>query len=141
MITPIPIQTNSCPCCAGDMPVWVTIVVLSVIAFLLIIAIPIWYDIAKSAINKTSGDGFNERRAFISNSNGMNHVNKNAKFDNSLSKMRVFENKPDVETAGVNENTQNFDPNDPQRLKTNVEMCNTFKRNTQTIMTTNCICI
>ena len=33
------------------MPAWVTIVVLSIIAFLLIIAIPIWCDMAKSAIN------------------------------------------------------------------------------------------
>ena len=45
MIIPMPINTNSCPCCAGDMPAWVTIVVLSIIAFLLIIAIPIWVDI------------------------------------------------------------------------------------------------
>ena len=51
MIIPMPIQTNSCPCCAGDMPAWVTIVSLSIIAFLLIIAIPIWCDMAKSAIN------------------------------------------------------------------------------------------
>ena len=42
---PMPMNTNSCPCCAGDMPAWVTIVVLSIIAFLLIIAIPIWVDI------------------------------------------------------------------------------------------------
>ena len=45
MIIPMPINTNPCPCCAGDMPAWVTIVVLSIIAFLLIIAIPIWVDI------------------------------------------------------------------------------------------------
>ena len=51
MIMPIPIRTNSCPCCAEDMPAWVTIIVLSIIAFLIIIAIPIWCDIAKSVIN------------------------------------------------------------------------------------------
>ena len=47
MITPMPmpIHTISCPCCAGGMPAWVTIVVLSILAFLLIIAIPIWVDI------------------------------------------------------------------------------------------------
>ena len=45
MIIPMPINTNPCPCCAGDMPAWVTIVTLSTIAFLLIIAIPIWVDI------------------------------------------------------------------------------------------------
>ena len=44
MIIPMPINTNPCPC-AESMPAWVTIVILSIIAFLLIIAIPIWVDI------------------------------------------------------------------------------------------------
>ena len=44
MIIPMPINTNPCPC-AEPMPAWVPIVILSIIAFLLIIAIPIWVDI------------------------------------------------------------------------------------------------
>ncbi len=47
---PMPIQTNPCPC-AAPMPTWLTIITLSIIAFVLIIAIPIWCDMAKSVIN------------------------------------------------------------------------------------------
>ena len=44
MIIPMPIHTNSCPCCTEDIPTWgiITIVVILCIFFLALT--PIWVD-------------------------------------------------------------------------------------------------
>ena len=46
MIMPIPIQTNSCPCCDKPMPMWgiITIIVFLCVFFLALT--PIWVDMA-----------------------------------------------------------------------------------------------
>ena len=46
MIIPMPIRTNSCPCCLENMPTWgiITIVVILCIFFLALT--PIWVDMA-----------------------------------------------------------------------------------------------
>ena len=46
-------------------------------------------------------DGFNERSIYIHNSNDMNRIRENgpSNIDNSMAKMRVEENRPDVETV------------------------------------------
>ena len=46
MIIPMPIHTNSCSCCTGDIPTWgiITIIVFLCIFFLALT--PIWVDMA-----------------------------------------------------------------------------------------------
>ena len=46
MIIPMPIHTNSCPCCTGDIHTWgiITIIVFLCIFFLALT--PIWVDMA-----------------------------------------------------------------------------------------------
>ena len=46
-------------------------------------------------------DGFNERSNYIHNSNDLNMLKKNgpSKFDSSFAKMKVEENKPDINTV------------------------------------------
>jgi hypothetical protein len=48
-------------------------------------------------------DGFNERNNYIHNSNDMNRLNRmgTSNIDNSFAKMKVEENKPDVQTANT----------------------------------------
>ena len=48
-------------------------------------------------------DGFNERSIYIHNSNDANRLKQNgtSNIDNSMAKMRVKENKPDVETVNT----------------------------------------
>ena len=45
MITPMPIQTNSCPCCLESMPTWAVIAILIIIGGVALIMIPIWANI------------------------------------------------------------------------------------------------
>lgn len=46
-------------------------------------------------------DGFNERNNYIRNSNDINRLRKNgpSNIDNSFAKMRVLENKPNINTS------------------------------------------
>jgi len=46
-------------------------------------------------------DGFNERRIYINNANDKNKLNKMgpSNIDNSFAKMKVAENKPDIDTV------------------------------------------
>ena len=45
-------------------------------------------------------DGFNNRSIYIHNSNDKNRLNSmTSSYDNSLAKMRIDENKPDIETV------------------------------------------
>lgn len=46
-------------------------------------------------------DGFNERHNYISNQTDMNRLKKNgpSNFDNSLAKMHMDENKPNINTV------------------------------------------
>ena len=48
-------------------------------------------------------DGFNERSIYIHNNNDKNRINKMgaSNVDNSLVKMRINENKPDVKTVNT----------------------------------------
>ena len=44
-------------------------------------------------------DGFNERTVYIHNSNDKNRLNDDAIHDSSFAKMKIDENKPDMQTA------------------------------------------
>ena len=48
-------------------------------------------------------DGFNERVNYIWNSNDINNLNKKgpSNFDNSFAKMKIDENKPDINTVNT----------------------------------------
>ena len=87
-------------------------------------------DVTRRVISGMSGDGFNERRSYINNNNDLNRMDNNVTFDNSLSQMRVAENKPDIKTVDTilkdNTNTQNS--TDPSKLKMNVDMYQSFRR-------------
>lgn len=45
MIIPMPIRTNSCPCCLENMPAWSVIAILIIICGVALIMIPIWANI------------------------------------------------------------------------------------------------
>ena len=50
MILPMPVKTNSCPCCVEDMPAWVGIVILVILISVILIMIPIWADVIGGTI-------------------------------------------------------------------------------------------
>lgn len=87
-------------------------------------------DITRRAISGMSGDGFNERKSYINNNNDLNRMDKNVTFDNSLSQMRIEENKPDIKTVDttLKDNTNTKNSSDPSTLKMNVDMYQSFRR-------------
>ena len=46
MIIPMPIHTNSCPCCTGDIPTWGIITFIVFLCVLFLALTPIWVDMA-----------------------------------------------------------------------------------------------
>lgn len=46
MIIPMPIRTNSCPCCTGDIPTWGIITFIVFLCVLFLALTPIWVDMA-----------------------------------------------------------------------------------------------
>ena len=85
-------------------------------------------DATKRVISGMSGDGFNERKSYINNHNDLNRMDKNATFDNSLSQMRVAENKPDINTVDTTTTDTTQNSTDPSKLKMNVDMYQSFRR-------------
>lgn len=85
-------------------------------------------DVTRRVISGMSGDGFNERKSYINNNNDLNRMDKNATFDNSLSQMRVAENKPDINTVDTTTNTTSENSTNSSKLKMNVDMYQSFRR-------------
>lgn len=87
-------------------------------------------DVTRRVISGMSGDGFNERKSYVNNNNDLNIMDKNVTFDNSLSQMRVEENKPDIKTVDttLKDNTNTKNSSDPSKIKMNVDMYQSFRR-------------
>lgn len=85
-------------------------------------------DITRKVLSGMSGDGFNERKNYIDINNDLNRK-MDDDFDNSLAKMRIEENKPDITTTDST-NYSNIPDNldDVSKLKNNINMYQNFKR-------------
>ena len=57
-------------------------------------------------------DGFNDRTIYIHNSNDRNRLNKMGigNFDNSIARMKVEENRPDVKTVNLDKRIMKEEP-------------------------------
>lgn len=85
-------------------------------------------DVTRRVLSGMSGDGFNERKTYIDVNNDLNRKMNND-FDNSLSKLRIAENKPNIETVDTSINSSMPDNlDDASKLKNNVNMYQNFKR-------------
>lgn len=87
-------------------------------------------DVTRRVMSGMSGDGFNERKSYINNNNDLNRMDKNVNFDNSLSQMRVEENKPDINTVDttLKDSYNKENSTDTSKLKMNVDMYQSFRR-------------
>lgn len=87
-------------------------------------------DITRRVMSGMSGDGFNERKSYINNNNDLNRMDKNVNFDNSLSQMRVEENKPDINTVDttLKDSSNKENSTDTSKIKMNVDMYQSFRR-------------
>lgn len=81
-------------------------------------------------------DGFNNRINYIQNSNDMNRLKKNGskEFDNSFAKMRVAENRPDVETVNAD---KTISKEEARGKKENFVIRNNNMRNTNASVSPN----
>lgn len=86
-------------------------------------------DITKKVISGMSGDGFNERKSYININNDINNLDKEVRFDQSLSKMRIDENKPNVETTSSFNQQQQLENSDTSILKRNIDMHRNMLKN------------
>lgn len=87
-------------------------------------------DVTRRVMSGMSGDGFNERKSYINNNNDLNRMDKNVNFDNSLSQMRVEENKPDINTVDttLKDSSNKKNSTNSSTIKMNVDMYQSFKR-------------